>query len=50
LDGLVASADGQTILRGAEEGSPACAEQIGIELATSLCALGARDLIPGALE
>jgi len=46
LDGLVASPDGLTILRGTERGSTEFAEQIGIELATSLCAQGARELIP----
>lgn len=48
LEGLVASADGQTILRSAEEGLTADAEQIGIELAIVLCAQGARELIAGA--
>jgi hydroxymethylbilane synthase len=47
LEGLVASPNGRTILRGVEEGSRANAEQIGIELAQCLCAQGARDLIPG---
>ena len=47
LDGLVSSPDGQTVLRGAEEGPAEDAEAIGIELATRLCSLGARDLIPG---
>ncbi len=50
LDGLVASADGQTILRGTEAGLPENAEMIGVELASMLCAQGARGLIPGAGE
>lgn len=49
LEGLVASADGRTILRGVEEGSPANAEEIGVYLASGLCAKGALDLIPGAV-
>ncbi len=49
LDGLVASPDGKTILRGTEIGEARDAEQIGIELATSLCAQGARELIPGGI-
>lgn len=48
LEGLVASADGQTVLRGTEFGPADEASEIGVRLATILCEQGARDLLPEA--
>ncbi len=42
LDGLVASLDGQTILRAQRSGSP---ERVGVDLAQALIADGARDVL-----
>lgn len=47
LEGLVASPDGTSILRGIEQGDASCADAIGTELAGRLCAQGAGDLLRG---
>jgi hydroxymethylbilane synthase len=45
LTGLVASADGQQVLRGVENGVAETAESIGIQLAQRLCNEGTLDLL-----
>ncbi|HEU4767865.1 MAG TPA: hypothetical protein VFS77_10830, partial [Pyrinomonadaceae bacterium] len=45
LDGLVASPNGENILRGTTAGDPESAEQIGSELASELIEHGANSLL-----
>ena len=49
LEGLVASPDGTTVLRGTESGPADQATEIGVQLAERLCTQGARDLLPEVL-
>ncbi len=46
LEGLVASPDGKTVMRGVELGEASLATSIGIALAARLCDQGARALLP----
>jgi hydroxymethylbilane synthase len=45
LTGIVASLDGQTIVKGTVSGNPESAEQLGIQLANELKAKGAQDIL-----
>ena len=50
LEGLVASVDGQTVIRGTETGDAAYPESLGAKLAERLCVHGARELLPEVLQ